>query len=323
MLKSIQIKLNKVKYIGDSIGDDVRIEVEILGKFLQIDKEIKVGKTTTINQVIGDFETDQEIFRTGVLITIIEKDLLFNDVGSIGGSLKINTIIIEPQQFVFQAQVKETRSVLGKIWGKRNAYFEITLEVEVLNAIKYVPNEGDGWLKVILQNNGKTEALPAYLKVKINNKNNGREYFTILEGPYRGRIASIELNKNGSSQLISNITNMPMVLASYSISQKILVLNGKKYQATDHPDAPLEKRLYDIEMPDAPHRGGVTYLDKARLAKIWFRIGHSGSRYLHTGRVSLGCLTIIEVEKWDTLCETLLKARKDDSMSVGILEVID
>ena len=76
-------------------------------------------------------------------------------------------------------------------------------------------------------------------------------------------------------------------------------------------------------MPDASHLGGVAYMDKARLAKIWFRIGHSGSRYLHTGRVSLGCLTITEVKKWDALCETLLKARKDDSMSVGILEVSD
>lgn len=323
MLKSIQIKLNKVKYIGDSIGDDVRIEIEVLGKFLQIDKEIKVGKTATINQKIGEFETDQEIFRTGVLVTIIEKDLLFNDIGSVRGNLKINTTIAELQQFVFQVQVKETRSVLGKIWGKRKAYFEISLEAEVSNTIKYVPNKGDGWLKIILQDSKKTEALPAYLKVKTNNKNNGREYFTILEGPYRGRIASVELNENGSSQFISGVKKTSMVLASYSISQKILVLNGKKYQATDHPDAPLEKRLYDIEMPDAPHLGGVAYMDKARLAKIWFRIGHSGSRYLHTGRVSLGCLTITEVKKWDTLCETLLKARKDDSMSVGILEVSD
>jgi hypothetical protein len=34
-------------------------------------------------------------------------------------------------------------------------------------------------------------------------------------------------------------------------------------------------------------------------------------------------MTIIEVEKWDALCEVLLKARKGDFISVGILEVVE
>lgn len=40
MLKSIQLKFSKIKYNGDSIGDDLRVEIEVFGKFLRIDKRI-------------------------------------------------------------------------------------------------------------------------------------------------------------------------------------------------------------------------------------------------------------------------------------------
>lgn len=37
MVKSIKLKLLKIKYNGDSIGDDIRAEIEILGKFSRIE----------------------------------------------------------------------------------------------------------------------------------------------------------------------------------------------------------------------------------------------------------------------------------------------
>ena len=58
-------------------------------------------------------------------------------------------------------------------------------------------------------------------------------------------------------------------------------------------------------------------------AKTWFRIGHSGDRYLHAGGFSLGCMTITEVVRWGEIYNGLIKARKGDLMSVGVLEVID
>ena len=82
MIKTIQLKLSKIKYGGDSIGRDIRLELEVLGKFLRIDKRIKAGTTVEINREVGRFETDRELFQTEILITVIERDLLFNDVGS-------------------------------------------------------------------------------------------------------------------------------------------------------------------------------------------------------------------------------------------------
>ncbi len=64
-------------------------------------------------------------------------------------------------------------------------------------------------------------------------------------------------------------------------------------------------------------------LDRSSRAKTWFRIGHEGERYLHTGGRSLGCVTITEVEKWNEIYNKLIKARKGDFLSVGVLEVID
>ena len=66
MLKSIKIKLSKMKYGGDSIGRDIRVEIEVLGKFLRVDKRIKAGTMVEINQEVGRFETDRGAFQTDV-----------------------------------------------------------------------------------------------------------------------------------------------------------------------------------------------------------------------------------------------------------------
>lgn len=323
MLKFIQLKLSKIKYSGDSIGDDIRVEIEALGKFLRIDKRVKTGITAQVNQIIGSFETDQKIFKFNTQIAVIEKDLLFNDVGNGDIEVKIDTTNIEPQKFSCKVEIKETRSIFGKIWGNKKAVFEITLEAKVSDALMCVPMTKDGWFQVILEKNNKIVSLPSFLQIKPDNIIGKRECFTILEGVYRGELATVKLLPDGSSRFISITEYQPAVFARYSISRKIFILNGKEYKATDHPKTPWQKGIYDIEIPGAPKKLGERYLDKARLAKVWFLIGHVGERFLHPGRISRGCMTIIEVEKWDKLCELLLKSRKADFMSVGIVEVID
>jgi len=63
-----------------------------------------------------------------------------------------------------------------------------------------------------------------------------------------------------------------------------------------------------------------------KLSKIKYSddsIGHSGERYLHPGRVSAGCISITETTRWMEIYDSLIKARKGDFMSVGVLEVVD
>ena len=122
---------------------------------------------------------------------------MFNDVGNIDSDIEIDTKITKSQQFIYKVEIKETRSVLGKFWGKKIANFEVTLEAQVVDAVLYIPNEDDGkgWLKVKLADNKSIESLPAYLKVKPEHIDNGREYFTILEGAHYGKSASAVLKK--------------------------------------------------------------------------------------------------------------------------------
>src|SRR3989344_5315570 len=238
MIKSIELKLLKIKYNGDSIGDDIRVEIEISGQFLRVDKIIKTGATAEINKEISKFETDQKLFKTNARITVIEKDVLFNDVGSIDGNIEIDTSNTKPQRFIYKIQIKETRSILGKFWGKKIANFEIILEAGITDAMRYIPDEKDGWLIIRLENDKSIISLPAYLKVKIERVDNKREYFTILEGAYRNKSGSVKLKNDSSSNLIFSVQHESMARASYSISKKTFTLNGKTYTTVDYKNAP-------------------------------------------------------------------------------------
>lgn len=186
MTKSVQLKLSKVKYSRDSIGNDIRIKIEVLGKFLLVDKRIKADATIEINQEVGRFETEQK----------------------------------------------------------------------------------------------SLESLPAFLKVKPEYGDGKREYFIPVEGAYRNRLVSAKLQDDGSSNLISSVQHEPMAHASYSISKRILIVNGKAYTTVDYKNAPWKKGLYDIEIPDYPHSIGARYEKEALRAKTWFRVGHNEDRYI-------------------------------------------
>ncbi len=142
------------------------------------------------------------------------------------------------------------------------------------------------------------------------------------EGPYRGRTASVKRKSDGSSHLSDGNPQSGPVKLVYSISRKTLRVRGKSWQTKDYPSTPWTAGFYDVEIPDAPHKGGLNYPDVTR-AKTWFRIGHQGDRYIHTGRNSLGCITVTEHDRWDELYTILVRARKDDGRSIGTLQVVE
>lgn len=319
MLKKIQFKLTEIKYTGKSIGDDIRINIELLNKSLQIDKKIAAGKTIEFNEEIGNFPADQKSFTATAKITLTEKDMLFNDINNNEMEIKVDVNNAKSQKFSCTIELKENR--FGKTWGESVAKFEITIEALAMAAMKYVPDVSNGWLKVKIVD-GEVVSLPAFLEVQPDYIKSGREYFTILEGIYQGRKASVSLDENKKSRFISNIEHEPLIHLQYSISKKLLIIGNKKYQTTDDAESPWKKGWYDIELPDYPHKDRMNYVKISSRFKTWFRIGHTGERYLHTGRASLGCITITEIEKWNEIYSKLIKARKGDFISVGVLEVV-
>ena len=149
-----------------------------------------------------------------------------------------------------------------------------------------------------------------------------REYVVPQEGLLKGkRLWVTKAKDEGLSLSFSNL-QIGSVHLTYSILEKTLTLGNKIYKTTDFNEEPWKKGFYNIEIPDHPHAGGTHY-PNSKYAKTWFRIGHSGDKYIHTGKHSLGCITMIEIEKWDELCLILLKARKGDGMNIGTLTVID
>jgi hypothetical protein len=70
-------------------------------------------------------------------------------------------------------------------------------------------------------------------------------------------------------------------------------------------------------------------MDEARCAKSWFLVGYGHAvraekqgldRYLHTGMLSDGCITIDPVD-WDAVYELIIKCRSNDGKNIGTLLV--
>lgn len=320
MTKLLQLKLVKIKYDGDSIGDDIRIEIECLNQVFSMDKKIQNNTEVSLNAAIGQFTIDQVSSPLSINIKIIEQDLVFNDLGTKQVEIEIDARNTAPQTNMYDISVKELRGLLP---GRATAVFSVTLEISVAKTIRYIPETtDDGLLKTIREDNGKEESLPMYLKVHFDRIEAKREHFTIMEGALRGVKASVTLDERNQSYLVSKNSQTNPVSLKYSIAKKTLHFKNKTYSTTDAPEMRWEKGLYDVEIPDAPHRGGLFY-PEAKYGKLWFKVGHSGTRYIHTGKHSAGCITLLEQNRWDDLCVVLTKARKGDGQSIGILEVVD
>lgn len=319
MQKTALIKLASIQYDGESIGDDIRIEVQTEDNLIFVEKKIPKGSVIQLNKKIAELTTTNSLITLPITMRVIEKDVLFNDVGSAKGMLKIVFNDSTPQKFLYQIKVKESKGFITR----RRAVFILALEAEsIFGTLRYVGKTKDAWLVGKREDTGEPMSIPMNLMVRLNRVQSKREYCTILEGVLSGIEVSLKLDTNGRTFLIKESPRADPVSLVYSISKKILNLDTVIYKATNSPSAPWKKGLYDIEIPDVPHRGGLNY-SEAKYGRTWFRIGHAGERYIHTGRHSLGCITIIEQKRWDGLCEKLLKGRKGDGKSVGTLEVID
>lgn len=314
----VVLKLVGLEYSGDSIGSNIRLEIEVFNHFVGINKKLSQGKSIEFNKEIERFRTNQPSFSLPVHLRIIERDPIFNDVGNLQAMIQVDLNASFPQRSTHKIEVVES----GGVFGDAVAIFQVTLEMLVQRSTRYVSETDDGWLRVRFEDYGMKESLPATLKVEIYHVEGNREYFMIMEGSYRGKKASVQFKKDGSSYLSINNPQMGAVRLIYSISRKTLSLNSNEYLTKDYSGKPWRKGFYDVEIPDAPHRGGLHYPDVTR-AKTWFRIGHEGDRYLHTGQISLGCITVTEGHRWDELYQVLIKGRKGDGISIGTLQVVE
>ncbi|MFY9463211.1 MAG: hypothetical protein WAP52_03435, partial [Candidatus Sungiibacteriota bacterium] len=217
MTKLIRLKLTKIKYGGDSIGDDIRIEIECLNQVFRMDKKIQNGAEVAFDAEIGKFFFDQTTITLPLTIRIIEQDLVFNDMGSKQAKIKVDLRNTSPQAKTYDIPVKELR---GLAPGRATAIFSVTIQAQVSDAILYIAYESTkgGWLNARPDNSRKDIGLPAYLKIIPEKDAAGRHRFQIIEGALRGVRASVKIERDDTSYFQSEDPATEPVRLTYSLA---------------------------------------------------------------------------------------------------------
>jgi hypothetical protein len=178
--------------------------------------------------------------------------------------------------------------------------------------------DGDGWLRV--QIGGGVNSLPWYLKVNHTRRANNRDEFEVLEGSYQGHQRGSVVAKSATeSHLESGLSYRGAAAVTLRKGARQLTYGGTTISAFTDEVNPIPSGRHQIQIPDAPHHGGTSY---GSFATTWFRLGTSGDRYLHAGRVSLGCATVNDISAWPALYRHLINSRQSTT-AVGTLTVMD
>jgi hypothetical protein len=222
------------------------------------------------------------------------------------------------------AQLNEEMSAsMEESVGFNTHELEIPLtEPTIVSPARVNSSTSPGWINVdpvyILIKSGEPVELPHFLLLnEVGGKcPSGKTQWEIREGRYIDHNACVD-----SSLLMaaSSASIKPAATAKFDISKgEFWYGSNGPISAMTQPDNPTPKGTHDIEIPDFHHDLGAKY---GNFGTTWFRLGHSGDRYLHPGRVSLGCTTINQISEWPKIWEYLISARKD-KQSVGELEVV-
>lgn len=187
----------------------------------------------------------------------------------------------------------------------------------------YVVGGSDGWLNVKREPSGVVIALPEFIQVQIDSSAEGRDYFTAQEGVELGNQFSV---KQGNLSPTRPAYRAPANLR-FSLADELITYPGGRIDAITHAANPVPPGTHPIQMPDFPHSLGIGYLSRSPFAKSWFYLGHGNAivgrndRYLHTGTLSAGCITVAP-DNWTKLYEYLILCRRGDGKTVGTVTVV-
>ncbi len=319
--KIVSVRLQSVVYGGDKLGRNLQLDFDVNGMKTSLRANLEGGATRSFSELLYRFQNTNNAVQFPIAATVTELDPKQNDVGSAAMKVIVD-LNGQSNQALGTLEVKVKGS--GGDKGK-TAIFTLSFAASLEEVNRFVPDIGTGWLVVQLEPSKERVSLPYSVAVSYTRTENKREHFTILEGVNAGKAASVSLDDKGNTRFLLTDPRTAGVKLRFTKSTGILEVVGTalKYPNTVSEKNPIPAGDWDIEIPDAPHRYGAPYENTARRSKSWFRLGHAGDRYLHTGSVSLGCVTVKEVARWDELYAQMVRARKSDGQSVGVLEVRD
>ncbi len=173
---------------------------------------------------------------------------------------------------------------------------------------RFVGRTSDDWLAVQLDRFGR-QSLPYGMKVQWEGMKGNREYFTLLEGTYKGEKGNIKSKGASTSWFVTNLRHQPPGFIRFNRKQQAIWIGGQgPYNAFSgaftHPTdgktyTQVPAGTYPLCIPDYPHSATrAAYSQWATYHKSWFLIDNCpgnyerASRYLHTGEISEGCVTV-------------------------------
>ena len=174
--------------------------------------------------------------------------------------------------------------------------------------ISYIAKNNDYWLNVQLQG-GPVVAVPYGLKIDrtgqaINpatKKPDGRENFKILEGVNKGKLASISTTGPAAEKNFdATIRHGGGVTVTFNRAKQSLTFAGRgpanAFSGGGHMGfTAVSSGSYALAIPAFPSKQTrAAYNTWCKHHNLWFRIGVSlaGSRFLHPGAISEGCVTV-------------------------------
>lgn len=195
-----------------------------------------------------------------------------------------------------------------------------------------------GWIKVLKQNS--KEVFICYgTRAELLETKIFYQVILIKEGIYKGQEVRIPYKRRSNSYKISYLSELtkPQGPAELFLDITKSILYSPhlgKFKVVIKND--IQYGLYYLQLPDYPHsnRIGNEYLDEkrggSRFSETWFKIiprnNEESEIYLHFGKYSEGCITVLydsksKVQMWNKIYLYLMSLRLD-STNVGILKVI-
>lgn len=120
-------RLKNIAHSGAHIGRDITIKITSpLGIAFSAKKRVLADRVTQIGVEIGRFTTEEARFSLPLVVTVIERDLIFDDVGVIEAVIAFEDSR-QTQTHTVNVSVSEQRW----FFWKTTAIFTLTIEVEI------------------------------------------------------------------------------------------------------------------------------------------------------------------------------------------------
>jgi hypothetical protein len=223
-----------VRYEGESVGRELTLDAEFAGELISCNFDLAPGETRELNREIVQLWVDGDNLDFSGQLQVTERDAIHPGSGRTAVSWRLESGAADDAQRVERIEVTE----VGRKGRAVTGLFFVTLRAQIVAAKRYVREPDSGWLRVALDEDQSVFSLPESLCVELYRLSEGRGYFQIKEGPYRGKRASVRLKRDGSSTLSERDPRGAAVRAIYSISRKTLTVHNRVYATVDHPLRP-------------------------------------------------------------------------------------